>query len=102
MHFVFVGMLNSLLALLNSRDHMRNKMLSDEVVSIQLAHVSQDRGIPSGDRSISGRNIQMDMDVFGSHKVSHDKVCNFRKIRYRFEPPTFIIGDCKQRIVRAC
>ncbi|KAI0809126.1 hypothetical protein BC629DRAFT_1590207 [Irpex lacteus] len=71
-------MLNSLLALLNSRDHMRNKMLSDEVVSIQLAHVSQDRGIPnsatSGDRSISGRNIQMDMDVFGSHKVSHDKV----------------------------
>lgn len=83
MHFVFVGMLNSLLALLNSRDHMRNKMLSDEVVSIQLAHVSQDRGIPnsatSGDRSISGRNIQMDMDVFGSHKVSHDKVCNFGK-----------------------
>ncbi|KAI0809127.1 hypothetical protein BC629DRAFT_1590208 [Irpex lacteus] len=68
-------MLNSLLALLNSREHMRNQMVSNKPVSIQL---SQDRSIGgsvvSSDRTVSARNFRVNIDLFGSRKTSSDQI----------------------------
>ena len=71
-------MLNSLLALLNSRGRMRNQMASTRPVSIGL---SLDKGTSSGtassDHTLSNRNAQVNFDVHKSYVPNSEvQVCS--------------------------
>ncbi|KAI0089906.1 hypothetical protein BDY19DRAFT_91966 [Irpex rosettiformis] len=71
-------MLNSLLALLNSREHMRNQMVSKRPISIQLTEDSgTSSGTTSSDRTLSGRNVRVNFgtqQLYSSRKVPDDQV----------------------------